>query len=202
MSEMFSGSQNIDISVCELCPFSTVRMSHSYYVPISGPLTGFGTYSWIIEFVCDQKLKDFAKQRCIIGSKYASTLKCSSSEILLPQYTTAWYYLSLYPSYCTVSCKIFMISIPLCTMLWILPNLGILPWYDYHLVGMLPYYEYHRGVNYRVNASTLRILLWCEYNHYGINISRHKYSVIVKVLLLLSVSRISIICLSLFNTGQ
>lgn len=127
MSEMFSGSQNIDISVCELCPFSTVRMSHSYYVPISGPLTGFGTYSWIIEFVCDQKLKDFAKQRCIIGSKYASTLKCSSSEILLPQYTTAWYYLSLYPSYCTVK---FL-------------------WYQYHCVPCCEYcqiWEYCHGM--------------------------------------------------------
>lgn len=153
MSEMLSSdSQSIDTSFCEFCPFSIVRVSHSYSAPTSDPLTGCRKYIWQIQFVHIQMLKDFVKQDCIIGNKYTSPLECSSLQILLPPCTTACY-LSLYSPYCTVFYTVFMVWIPLCyipprcrfhhetmtAMVWILPWLGILQWYDYYSVGILSY---------------------------------------------------------------
>lgn len=109
MSEMLSSdSQSIDMSFCEFCPFSTVRVSHSYSPPTSDPLTGYGTYIRQIQFVCIQMLKDFVKQDCITGNKYTSPLECSSLQISLPPCITACY-LSLYSPYCTVFYTAFMV---------------------------------------------------------------------------------------------
>lgn len=109
MSEMLSSdSQSIDMSFCEFCPFSTIRVSHSYSTPTGDPLTGYGTYIRQIQFVCIQMLKDFVKQDCIVGNKYTSPSECSSLQISLPSCTTACYF-SLYSPYCTVFYTEFMV---------------------------------------------------------------------------------------------